>query len=751
MNVVLNMKLGCFRFALVLVFTSLFVSSLHAKAEESRVVNISRSSSSITVDGLLDEAVWETAEVNTDFWQRYPYDSSYSELTTEVMVTYDDKFLYVGAVCHTQHQKEFVVESLRRDFDDSGNDAFYFIINPFNDRMSGYYFGASPYGVQSEAIIQNGGTSVNRRSASTNSSWDNKWYVEVKQYENRWVAEMSIPFSTLRFKEGVDQWRVNFCREDYGHNEYSNWNHIPRNFSFSSLANTGIMSWDEPPRRPGSNISIIPYAKTGVSKNYEEDSQNQWLKGLGGDVKIGLTSSLNLDLTVNPDFSQVEVDQQVTNLDRFEIYFPEKRQFFLENNDLFSEFGVRQARPFFSRRIGIAYDEELEEYVKTPILFGARLSGKLNQNWKIGLLNMQTGQDPESNTANTNYSVATIHRRVFERSTIAAFLVNKNPIQAFSGECDSCDFNTFNRVGGMDFNLASADSWWTGKVFYHHSFDEVQTKNSYSSGVELKYDNGNLNAEWAHQIVGAGYNAEVGYVRRTGYKSLAPQVVYNFYPKKQSFVIKHGPELQLEQLHSDAYGMTDQEITLRYKVTFRNQSYAYMNVKKIYLQLTDPYDPSNSGGLKYEAGEEFKTWIMYALYRSDSRKPLSFSISSMLGGYFDGERYSVSGDLEYQFRPYVNLSLDAAYNKVMQPFPYSSVDYWLLGPKLDITFTRNLYLAFLVQYNSQRENLNINARFQWRYAPVSDFYLVYTDDYFSNTFAPKSRAVILKFTYWLNV
>ena len=199
-------------FILVLVIFSLFGNLLLAGQIEPRVVNISRSASSIKVDGILDEAVWETAQLTTDFWQRYPYDSSRSELSTEVMVSYDDKFLYVEATCYAQHEKNYVIESLRRDFKGKGNDAFYFVINPFNDRMSGYYFGTSPYGVQSEAIIQNGGASVSRYSNSTNHSWDNKWFVEVKQYEDRWVTEMSIPFSTLRFKEGVDHWRVNFCR-----------------------------------------------------------------------------------------------------------------------------------------------------------------------------------------------------------------------------------------------------------------------------------------------------------------------------------------------------------------------------------------------------------------------------------------------------------------------------------------------------------------------------------------------------------
>jgi hypothetical protein len=177
----------------------------------------------------------------------------------------------------------------------------------------------------------------------------------------------------------------------------------------------------------------------------------------------------------------------------------------------------------------------------------------------------------------------------------------------------------------------------------------------------------------------------------------------------------------------------------------------YLSANRTYVKLTDSYDPSNSDGLEYSAGEDFKWWYFFTFYRSDQRKPFNFSARAQFGGYYEGERYSLTGDLNFRFRPYVNLSMTSSYNKVVQPEPYSSVDYWLLGPRLDITFTRNLYLATLVQYNSQREKLNINSRFQWRYAPVSDLYLVYTDDYFTDTWAPRSRALILKLTYWLNV
>ena len=189
-------------------------------------------------------------------------------------------------------------------------------------------------------------------------------------------------------------------------------------------------------------------------------------------------------------------------------------------------------------------------------------------------------------------------------------------------------------------------------------------------------------------LVGAGYNAEVGYVKRTGYKSFNPQVGYTFYPKRLKFIIRHGPQFQLDQLHSDGYGFTDQEFTLRYTARFRNQSSAYLSINRVYLKLTDPYDPSNSDGPEYQAGEDFIYWYIFTHYRTDSRKALTFSTYAIMGGYFEGELYSLSGDLEYKFRPYVNLSMDVNYNKVIQPSPYSSVDYWLLGPKLDITFTQ---------------------------------------------------------------
>jgi hypothetical protein len=203
----------------------------------------------------------------------------------------------------------------------------------------------TPFGVQREELVENGS------NFGVNISWDNKWFSAVKQYADKWVAKMAIPFKTLRFKAGISIWGVNFSRNDLSINENSCWAPVPRNFSVSTLAFTGSLNWDAPPEPSGFNAAFIPFATKRWAQNYLDDAKPQYTVAGGADAKIAVTSSLNLDLTVNPDFSQVEVDVQITNLDRFSLFFPERRNFFIENNDLFATFGFSRIRPFFSEKL----------------------------------------------------------------------------------------------------------------------------------------------------------------------------------------------------------------------------------------------------------------------------------------------------------------------------------------------------------------------------------------------------------------
>ena len=454
-------------------------------------LHIKRAEGPITVDGLMDEPSWQAAEVADRFNQLFPYDTSEAIAATEVRLTYDDEFLYVAAIMHSLGPRDYVTPSLRRDYRGRGYDGFTVVLDTYKDRTNAFVFGVNPFGVQREGLISNGGniTRTGRTGGSGSSAfsltWDNKWYSEARIYEDYWTAEMAIPFSTLRFKDNVDTWYVNFYRIDSEYAERSTWSPIPRNFNTINLSFNKELKWDQAPGNPGRNISIIPYVAFKASKNFEENTDTSAKLTAGGDAKVALTSALNLDLTVNPDFSQVEADQQVTNLDRFEIFFPEQRQFFLENADLFASFGSDNARPFFSRRIGITSDSTTGTLINNELYFGARMSGNINNNWRVGLMTIQASKEDDISLPSINYTVASVQRRIGQRSNISAIMVSKQAFQDSLGGDFKFKPAIWNRTFGLDLNLATPDNKWSGKAYYHHSFDEMDMDSTYSLGLSL--------------------------------------------------------------------------------------------------------------------------------------------------------------------------------------------------------------------------------------------------------------------------
>ena len=302
---------------------------------------IIRTSETINIDGILNEGSWQAKQMISQFTQYFPNDTSLANSQVEIRLAYDDQNLYVGAKMYNLgDDRKYAVASLRRDY--RGNfDGLTIEIDPFQDKTNAFQFGINPYGVQREGLISNGGV----RGEDLSLSWDNKWVADAKMQDGFWTVEAAIPFKTLRFKPGSSKWNMNFYRIDNEVGERSIWAKIPRNFHIISLAFMKEVVWDQPLATSGSNISIIPYVSAGSSRNFETSASGQQTFEYGGDAKIGLGSSLNLDMTINPDFSQVELDEQVTDLNRFELFFPERRQFFLENADLFESFG----HPFYSR------------------------------------------------------------------------------------------------------------------------------------------------------------------------------------------------------------------------------------------------------------------------------------------------------------------------------------------------------------------------------------------------------------------
>lgn len=682
----------------------------------------------------MTEQAWKDADVAKDFFQVLPMDTSHSIVPTEVRMTYDDANLYILATCFKVRPVPYMVESLRRDWTFGKNDNFIFFMDPFDDQTNGFTFGANAAGAQWDGMLYAGG--------SADLSWDNKWTSVVKNYPDKYIFEAAIPFKSIRYKKGITNWGINFSRLDINVAEKSAWAPVPRQFPTASLAYTGNLVWDSPPPEPGLNISLIPYALAGVSKDYENKTDANYRKDIGADAKIAVTSSLNLDLTVNPDFSQVEVDKQVTNLDRYELFFPEKRQFFLENNDLFGNFGYSNIRPFFSRRIGLG----------VPISFGARLSGSLNKNWRMGVMDMQTKSVDETGLPVQNFAVVALQRRVFSRSNIRFMFVNKQSLN-YDPLKDTTKpaYSQYNRNIGVEYNLASSNNLWTGKAMLVKSLSPGKVDDDYVHAANLQYLSKHWLLFWQHEIVGKNYNAEVGYVPRNNYIKLNPEIGYLFFPKGGP-ILSHGPLLNSTHYFDKSFNRTDDETFLTYRFNFRDQSTADAWVARDYVELLQPFDPTNSGKDTLATGT-IHSWRSFgADYVSKPQKLFTFDFSTRYGGYYiNGTRLNLSGDLGYRFQPYVSVTLNASYNHIDLPQPWGLTDLWLVGPRVDVTFTNTLYLTAFLQYNNQLKNINLNTRLQWRYKPASDFFLVYTDNYFPAPIAVRTRAVVLKFTYWWNM
>jgi hypothetical protein len=696
-----------------------------------------------------------------DFWQWFPTDTLKAQYQTEVKIAYDDKNVYVASKCFIP-AKNFVILSYRRDYRAGGNDNVSFVFDTFNDRTNGFLFGMNPLGVMREALLFNGAVD----NAFFSEFWDNKWTGNAKVYDNYWTTEVAIPFTTLRFKEGTKNWMFKAYRFDTQANENSSLVRVPQNQLIMNLGYAIPIEFEKPLGKPGANISLIPYIATGASQDFvnPKNPNNGSRITVGADAKIAVTPGLNLDLTVNPDFSNVEADRQIINLTRFDVNFPEQRQFFLENSDLFSGYGSylinpflgpqsgigsignQIISPFFSRQIGIAKDSTTGVGVQNRILYGARLSGKLDDNWRIGLLNAQTADDEFKGISGANFTVASVQRKVFSRSNIAAIFVNK---QTLRPELAS-NLTRFNRVGGLEYNFTSADSRWQGKLYHHQSFSEAQQKNAFANGFSIMYSVLRYTFRWAHDWVGKGYDSEVGFVPRRDFLRINPTFGWSFYPRTKR-INRYSIGVAMEQYQMPNIGVTDRTVGPFVSISFQNSARLLLAANQNYTYLFADFDALRSNGRlpALKKGEGYTYYNLSANYFSDQRKKLWLFAQPLVGGYYNGSIVSLSGSVNYRYQPFIALAMNITYNHIRLPIATNNI--FLIGPRLDWTFSKSVFWTTFLQYNSQFENMNINTRLQWRFAPVSDFFLVYTDNYNTLNGQSRNRSIQAKLTYWFNL
>jgi hypothetical protein len=580
-------------------------------------------------------------------------------------------------------------------------------------------------------------------------AWDIKWKGDAKIHENYFTAEMVIPLTSFKFEEGATKWRFNSYRIETQANERSTWTRIPQNQQIYNLAFMGDMVFEKPLGKSRTPLALIPYVNGIAEREFETDRNLNNVK-VGADAKIAIGNSLNLDLTLNPDFSTVEVDNFITNLTRFEIALPERRQFFIDNNDLFASFGNGfDFSPFFSRRIGIAQDT-LGETIENNIIGGVRLSGKLTNDLRVGILNIQTAEDLENRIPSNNNTMLALQQRIFSRSNIGIFFINKQSFQDY-------DFverkDEYNRVLGIDYNLASKDNTWNGSFITHKSFQPDDNKGNYATSALIRYNKRKFNVFAKASFIDEDFRSDLGFVRRTDLFKTLLSLERVFWPKK-GIVQNHSFQYftNIRWSPSRSFQNTDYDLRSRYEVNFNNQSQARIEYTNSFTFLFNPFDPTRTeGAIPLPANENYYYNSFEAGYRSDQRKLFSYDIQSSIGRFFNGNRFSIEGGMTMRFQPKASISLMFNYDQIDLPAPFSSANLWLISPNINITFSKSIFWSTLIQYSNQRDNLGFNSRLQWRFAPLSDLFLVYNDNYFVNVFAPRFRSINLKLSYWLNI
>ena len=570
---------------ILLILSFFFYISLLSQEKK---VTVNYITESIVLDASLDEQAWNDAVPATNFWQYFPTDSVQARNQTEIKFLVGDSKLYVGIKVFSIG-KNYIIPSLRRDFRARGSDNITLLFDTFNDGMNAFMFSVNPAGVRREALVYGGGKDL----SGFTTSWDSKWEGETKIYDGYYISEWAIPLSAFKFKEGELQWRFNAYMFDTQDNEQTTWINIPQNQWIFNLSYMGNMEFEKPLPNSKSPISLIPYVNGYYGNDFESNIDELELD-VGGDAKFTLGNSLNLDLTFNPDFSQVEVDQQITNLTRFEVGLPERRQFFIENSDLFTDFGnSREANPFFSRRIGIATDTS-DTSIQNDIVGGVRLSGKLTKDFRVGLLNIQTKKDQANEIGANNNTVLALQHRIFNRSHIGLLFINR---QNTSDEGYIPPDEEYNRVVGIDINMSNNDNSWTGKVYGHRSFTPMLESNDYSAGGKLQFSNKNWRIRGSGFFVGENFNSDLGFIPRNDILKVNPQIEYLLFPKK-GIVNQHNFRITPEVIWKPELGfqLADYNIEAEWEGEMKNTSSVEVSVSNRYTYLYEEFDPSGSDG-----------------------------------------------------------------------------------------------------------------------------------------------------------
>jgi hypothetical protein len=664
----------------------------------------------VTLDGRLDERLYRETAAVTDFLQQEPLEGRPATDKTEVWVAYDEDAIYVGARLWESDPTRRVTSDMRRDAANLyNNDHFAVLLDTFYDRRNGYAFFANAQGGISDLEITN---------ENPSSDWNAVWESRATNFDQGWTIEFRIPFRSIRFQENSRIWGINFRRMVRWKSEASFLTQISAAYARNGLYRTASAATLVGIEAPGSlrNIDIKGYAlgSTLTNRTARPAISSQGDGELGADVKWAVTQSYLADFTYNTDFAQVEDDEQQINLTRFNLLFPEKREFFVEGSQFFA-FGTQNGtfnNPelptlFFSRRIG------LENGVAVPIVGGARLMGKSGP-YRVGLLQMRTGDAPAVDAAATDFSVVRVQRDILRRSRIGVMATRRAP--GATGEVR-------NHAYGVDSMLQlTANTQITHYIAKTETPGRSGSDTSYRSRWNWNPDRWSVDVE--HLYTGEDFNPEVGFHRRTeGFRRSHGKFEFSPRPKNLRGVRKVAYSVDVDYF-ADAHGgrvqSRDQQALVR--ADFDSGDVAQIDAVRTYDAIVVPFLVAKD--VRVEAGSYDYT-IYRASYTFGSQRKVSGTAVSRLGSFYGGDLRELSWRSRIEFSPQIYAEPTITWNDIQGPL--GDGNNHLFSNRLTYTVSPRMFVSALVQYQSRTDSISTNARFRWEYQPGSELFIVYND------------------------
>jgi len=700
-----------------------------------------------TMDGeVLEDQAWRAVVPGGDFRQTTPDEGQPSSERTDVWVGFTKETLYIGVVCYDRTPSAIIASEARRDAPLDDSDSFRVILDTFGDQQNGFVFGTNPNALEYDGQVTNegqGGSIVlggaqAGSGGGFNLNWDASWTVRTTVTALGWSAEFAIPFRTLRYPAGdIQQWGINFQRTIRRRNEVAYWSPLPRQFSLFRLSQAGTVTGLQIPGQR--NLKITPYALGRSSHAGRTGGESSASGDVGGDLKYSLTPSMTLDATINTDFAQVEVDEFQINLDRFNLFYPEKRPFFLENAGLFAVGSPAEVELFFSRRIGIGDSGEV-----IPIIAGARVSGQA-RGVNVGVLNMQT--DSFGSQAANNFTVARVRKDLANRSNIGAIVVNRDGTGSLSG---SGDYNRSIAVDGR----AGIGRYAFVSGFAARTYTPEDGSDADAFEVRAERDSPALLLTSMFTSVGRDFNPEVGFLSRDGgFRKGEALIFYRYRP--QDFLGLH--EIRP---HTSYRGYWDPDGFQQTGFAHFDSHWEWKNGFEMHTGVNLTREGVSDAfpiypGVEVPPGTYDNQEAQLVLYTPRARA-VTLQMTTRVGGFFGGDRVALTPALRIRFSDAFNGELNVNYNDV--DLPTGSFHTTLARTRLSYSFTPRIFVQGLVQYNDRDDLWSTNLRFGWLQQANTGLFVVYTDlhtliddDLVPRPQAGTDRTLVIKFSRLFDV